>query len=72
MEDSVLEKIYQERLEEKIIEHLAQIKKISLLQAMDFYYGSRLADKIATGQTGMQYLDYKMLAQFILETEKNC
>lgn len=69
MEESVLERNYQERLEEKIISYLADTKKISLQQAMDLYYKSYLADKIATGVYGMQYLDYKVLAQLILETE---
>ena len=45
MEESIFEKVYQERLEERII-----------------------AYKIATGSYGMQYLDYKVLAQLILQT----
>lgn len=69
VEESVLEKVYQERLEERIITHIAQLKNINLAGAMDFYYRSHLANKIATGQYNMQYLDYKLLAQFIVETE---
>ena len=71
MEESILERNYQERLEERIIAHIANIKKITLPEAMDLYYKNSLADKIATGVYGMQYLDYKVLAQLVLETEKN-
>lgn len=63
MDEALLEKNYQERLEERIISQIAQTKKISLSEAMDFYYNNPLADKIATGLHGIQYLDYKVLAQ---------
>ncbi len=68
MEESILEKAYQERLEERIIAYISEFKKIPLQAAMDLYYNSHLADKIATGSYGMQYLDYKVLAQLILQT----
>lgn len=35
VDEDVLEKVYQERLEERIIAHLAQVKNCSLEQAMD-------------------------------------
>ena len=35
MNEDVLEKIYQESLEERMISYLAEIKKISLEEAMD-------------------------------------
>ena len=70
MDEAVLERVYQERLEERIIAYIAEKKGITLLEAMDFYYNSRLADKIATGTYGIQYLDYKVLAQLIMETEE--
>lgn len=69
MDEAVLEKAYQERLEERIISRIAQVKNISLADAMDFYYNSPLADKIATGHYNIQYLDYKLLAQFVIQTE---
>lgn len=36
---------------------------------MDIYYCSILADKIHQGAWGVQYLDYKVLAQILCETE---
>lgn len=39
-------------------------------KAIDLYYSSKLSDKIYLGKDGIQYLDYKVLAQILLETEK--
>ena len=69
MDDELLEKIYQERLEEQLITFLAENETISLEKAMDLYYSSKLADKIHNGTEGVQYLDYKVLAQILKETE---
>lgn len=69
VDGDVLEKVYQERLEERIIAYLAQQKNCSLEEAMDLYYHSELADKINQGQEGIQYLDYKVLAQILMEME---
>ena len=69
LEESVLENAYQERLEERIISHIALLKKIPLEESMDFYYKSRLADKIAKGEYGIQYLDYKVLAELIIQNQ---
>ena len=68
MNDEALEKNYQERLEERVISYIAEKQNIRLTDAMDLYYKSKLADKIAQGQYGIQYLDYKVLGQMILET----
>lgn len=67
MDGEVLEKAYKERLEERIISHLAKIKNIDLPEAIDFYYNSRFADKISKGEYGIQYIDYKLLAQLVAE-----
>jgi hypothetical protein len=67
MNDEALEKNYQERLEERVISYIAEKQNIQLTDAMDLYYKSKLADKIAQGQYGIQYLDYKLLGQMILE-----
>ena len=67
MNDEALEKNYQERLEERVISYIAEKQNISLTDAMDLYYKSKLADKIAQGQYGIQYLDYKVLGQMILD-----
>lgn len=69
MDDSMLEKIYQERLEEQLIAYLAEQHNITLERAMDIYYSSNLAEKIHDGVEGVQYLDYKVLAQILKETE---
>ena len=67
MNDEELEKNYQERLEERVISYIAEKQNISLTDAMELYYKNKLADKIAQGQYGIQYLDYKLLGQMILE-----
>ena len=69
MKEDVLEKVYQENLEERIISYLSEVKDISLERAMQLYYDSKLADKIHRGEYGVQYLDYKVLVQILLETE---
>lgn len=71
MNNEVLEKNYQERLEERVISYIAEKQMISLTDAMDLYYKNELSDKIAQGQFGIQYLDYKVLGQLVLEKYKN-
>ena len=61
--------IYKERLEERIIAYLAEIKGISLEEAMDAYYHSRLADQISKGLYGIENMDYKYLAEDLVENE---
>lgn len=70
MNEEILESVYQENLEERIIAYLAQICDFTYEKAMDLYYSSRLSDKIYLGKNGIEYLDYKVLAQILLETEK--
>lgn len=70
MNEEILEKIYQENLEERLIAYLAERCNFSYEKAMDIYYSSKLADKIYLGKDGIQYLDYKVLVQTLLETEK--
>ena len=69
MDGDVLEKVYQENLEERIIAYLAEQKGISLEKAMNIYYNSKLADRIQRGIEGIQYLDYKVLVQILCDTE---
>lgn len=68
--DETLESIYQEKIEERIIEYLAEICELSYENAIDIYYSSKLSDKIYLGKYGIQYLDYKVLVQILLETEE--
>ncbi|MCQ2122648.1 MAG: hypothetical protein MJZ25_00505 [Fibrobacter sp.] len=65
MNENVLEKLYQERLEERIINRISEIQNISLEQAMDIYYSSNLSREINQGTYGIQYMDYKILAELI-------
>ena len=69
MSEDILEKVYQENLEERIISYLAKMKALSYEEAMRIYYSSKLADKIHIGKYGVQYLDYKVLAQILCDTE---
>ena len=70
MDGVILERVYQENLEERIIIYLSETMGIPLEKAMDIYYHSVLADKIHKGIEGVQYLDYKVLVQILCETEK--
>ena len=67
MDENVLERVYQEKLEERIIARIAADRLVPLEKAMDIYYGSRLADMISRGENGIQYLDYKVLTQILCE-----
>ena len=69
MNENTLEKIYQEGLEERLISYLAETNGISLEKAMDIYYRSNIAGLIHEGKYGIQYLDYKVLAQMLRDTE---
>lgn len=71
MNEETLESVYQEKLEERIITYLAELRNLSYERAMKLYYNSKTADKIYLGTYGIQYLDYKVLAQMLLETEKD-
>ena len=70
MDEEVLERVYKESLEERIIAYLSETRNISLEAAMNIYYNSKLADKIQRGVEGIQYLDYKVLVQILCDTEK--
>lgn len=61
--------IYKQNLEESIIEYLSLEKNLELRQAMDIYYNSRLAKQIEQGSYGIENMDYKYLAQDLIENE---
>lgn len=67
MDGDILERVYQERLEERIVAEIAKEKKCSLDVAMDIYYKSDLCNQIHKGEFGIQYLDYKVLVQILLD-----
>ncbi len=70
MSEDALERVYQEKLEERIITHLTEKCGFSYEKAMDIYYSSKLSDKIYMGKEGIQYLDYKVLVQILIDTDK--
>ena len=65
-----LEKFYIQSLDNDIIEYLAENKKIDIRLAMDIYYRSLLCKQIHNGENEIQYLDYKYLAEDLIENEK--
>ena len=56
-------------LDNDIIEFLAEKRNIDIRIAMDIYYKSLLCNQIHKGQNGVQYLDYKYLAEDLIENE---
>lgn len=65
-----LEKLYIQSLDSDIIDYLAVIQNIDIRVAMDIYYKSLLCKQVHNGENGIQYLDYKYLAQDLIENEK--
>ncbi|SCJ80087.1 Uncharacterised protein [uncultured Eubacterium sp.] len=61
--------IYKQDLETRIITYLAEIKDLDLRKAMDIYYRSRLSVEIEQGLYGIENLDYKYLAEDLVENE---
>lgn len=70
MDENVLEQIYQERLEERIVSNISQRFNLDYLNAMDLYYNSRISGLIHGGSYGIQYLDYKVLVDIMIDTEQ--
>lgn len=64
-----LDALYKQDLEESIIQHLCEIKKIEMREAVDIYYRSQLAQQISRGDYGIENLDYKYLAEDLVENE---
>ena len=69
MDNRVLEQTYQENPEKRLTACISNQHSVSLGKAMDIYYSSNLAEMIHEGVEGIQYLDYKVLAQILQETE---
>ena len=64
-----LDVIYRQNLEPSIIEYIAARRNISQRKAMDIYYRSRLSEQIQAGQYGVENLDYKYLAEDLIDNE---
>lgn len=69
IDKDALDKTYKEMLEEKIINQLADTKGISIRQAMDVYYRSRLSQEINDGSYGIENMDYRYLVEDLMENE---
>lgn len=61
--------IYKQDLETRIIMYLVEIKDLDLGKAMDIYYQSKLSVEIEQGLYGIENLDYKYLAEDLVENE---
>lgn len=70
MDKKSLDRIYKDNLEEKIIAELAEIRKISVREAMDIYYRSKLSTQINSGAYGIENMDYRYLVRDLIENEK--
>ena len=71
MSDVGLEAFYKEHLEESIIKQLSKQENISLDEAMNLYYNSKLANYIHEGKYDIQYLDYKVLTDNLIKELQN-
>lgn len=60
---------YRQELETSIIEYLAEKLKIDFRAAMKIYYDSKLSKQIEKGENGIDNLDYKNLAEDLIENE---
>ena len=64
-----LRDVYIASLEEKIIKAITNIKGMDNRAAMEIYYKSRLCQQIGSGEYGIEYMDYKYLANDLVENE---
>ena len=64
-----LRNVYITFLEEDIIKTLAGIKNIDNRVAMEKYYRSKLCQQISSGDYGLEYMDYRYLANDLIENE---
>jgi len=71
MDGNQLEAVLKESLEKDIISLLAERLEISVREAMDVYYRSKLSLQIDSGTYGIQYLDAAYLVEDLLENERN-
>lgn len=70
MDKENLNFLYKQNLEKNIIGYLSEKKKIDLRKAMDIYYKSKLSEHISNGILGIENMDYKYLAEDLMENER--
>ncbi len=71
MKSPDLDNVYRQNLETSIIEYLAEKKDITQRKAMDLYYKSNLSEQIQSGKLGIDNMDYKYLAEDLIENEQD-
>lgn len=64
-----LDNFYKQNLENEIIKYIAKRNSLDLRKAFDIYYSSRLSRQIEAGMYGIENLDYKYLAEDLMENE---
>ena len=64
-----LKKFYIQELETSIVSHLAELLKVDYRKAMNIYFNSKLSKQIESGKNGIENLDYKNLAEDLIENE---
>ena len=64
-----LNKFYIQELETSIISYLAEILNVNYREAMNIYFNSKLSKQIESGKNGIENLDYKNLAEDLIENE---
>ena len=67
-EDKILG-IYKKELENDIIHNISEIKNIGIRKAMDIYYSSNVADKIARVKEPVDNMDVKKLAKDVIKSK---
>jgi hypothetical protein len=69
VEKKELRDVYITLLEEDLIKTIAEVIKINNRKAMHIYYKSKLCQQIASGDYGIEYMDYKYLVNDLIENE---
>jgi hypothetical protein len=64
-----LEDAYIQSLEVNLIKYLVERLQIDSRKAISIYYNSKLCQQIHEGYYDIQYLDYKYLAEDLIENE---
>lgn len=63
--------IYKQELENNIIHNISEIKNIGIRKAMDIYYSSNVANKIARMKEAFGTMDAKQLAKNVIRSKSD-
>lgn len=66
-----LTKLYKQNLEENIVAYISEKQEITIEEAMDIFYTSELCHQITEGKFGIEYLDFKHLANDLMVNESD-